>query len=275
MAQSSFRPLRPRFQKGSLSEQPERVDEAIDTVRPDVLLGSGSYLEAYYRAAVARGGPKHRPKTILYAWDHMTAGGRRLIEETFGIPVLSRYSAMESLKIAFFCEQRGGFHLHEDLCHVTIVDRDGEAVADGEPGEILISNLVNRGSVLLNYRIGDLGRISTEGCSCGRSTRLLADLEGRASELIRLPDGTLIGMFDIAGVISLIPEVVRYQLVQRAPAAFELRLATVDRESFAPSAAAAVAGVGELLRGYTVEATYAEEITVEPGRKYRPVVLLD
>lgn len=275
MDRSSFRPLRPRFHRAVLGRQPERVDDVIDTIRPDVLMGCGSHLEAYFRAAERRGGPKHRPKALLYTWDHMSAGGRQLIEETFGIPVLSRYSAMESLKIGFFCEQRSGFHLHEDLCHVAIVDRDGRPVADGEPGEITLSNLVNRGTVLLNYRIGDLGRISTEDCPCGRSTRMLADLEGRVSEYVTLPDGSLIGPFGITLAVNQIPGVVRFQLIQRTATLFELQLATVDREAFDRGAAAAVVGVGELLQGYEVEATYVDDISVEPGRKYRPVVLLD
>ena len=61
----------------------------------------------------------------------MSPGGRRLIEETFGIPVISKYSAMESLKVGFVCEARSGFHLHEDLYHLTVVDREGRQLPDG------------------------------------------------------------------------------------------------------------------------------------------------
>ena len=184
MAETSFRPLRPRYVRGSLSQAPTAVDELIDTVRPDIILGAGSHLEAFFRAAAARGGPKHRAKALLYTWDHMSPGGRKLIEDTFGMPVISKYSAMECLKVGFTCEEREGFHLHEDLCQLTIVDRNGKRLPDGEPGEIVLSNLVNRGSVLLNYRIGDLGRISTAACACGRTTQVLADLEGRTSEYV-------------------------------------------------------------------------------------------
>jgi phenylacetate-CoA ligase len=158
---------------------------------------------------------------------------------------------------------------------MTIVDPNGNVVADGEPGEILLSNLVNRGSVLLNYRIGDLGRIATAACACGRSTRMLADLEGRVSEYVVLPDGSLVGPFGITLAVNRIPGLVRFQLVQRTPTAFELRLAMADQEAFDRGAAVAAARVGKLLGGYDVEATYVEEVSVEPGKKYQPVVLLD
>ena len=275
MARSSFRPFRPRFRRASLGRDPELVDRTIDTARPDVILGCGSHLEAFFRAAAARGGPRHRPKALLYTWDHMSAGGRRLIEEHFGVPVISRYSAMESLKIGFTCELRDGFHLHEDLCHVTIVDHHGAEVPDGQPGEIVISNLVNRGSVLLRYRIGDLGRFSTEPCACGRSSRVLADLEGRVSEYVTLPDGSLLGPFLVTLAVNRVPGIVRFQLVQRTPTVFDLQLATVDRAAFDLGAPTAVAAVRELLGGYDVEATYVDEITIEPRRKYRPIVLLE
>ena len=57
--------------------------------------------------------------------------------------VMSRYCAVEAFKIGYFCEERTGFHLHDDLCHVRIVRADGTARRAGEPGEIVISNLVN------------------------------------------------------------------------------------------------------------------------------------
>ena len=224
MAQTSFRPLRPRYVRGSLSQAPTAVDELIDTVRPDIILGAGSHLEAFFRAAAARGGPKHRAKALLYTWDHMSPGGRKLIEDTFGMPVISKYSAMECLKVGFTCEEREGFHLHEDLCQLTIVDRNGNRLPDGEPGEIVLSNLVNRGSVLLNYRIGDLGRISTAACACGRTTHVLADLEGRTSEYVAKPDGSFAGPYILTTALNRVPGVVRFQLVQVAPTSFELRL---------------------------------------------------
>lgn len=276
MSRASFRPFRPRYRRGWLGAEPEAVDRTIDTGRPDVIMGCGSHLEAYFRAAAARGGgPRHRPKALLYTWDHMSAGGRKLIEEHFGIPVISRYSAMESLKIGFYCERREGFHLHDDLCHVTIVDPEGVEVADGESGEIVLSNLVNRGTVLLRYRIGDLGRISPEPCPCGRSSRVLADLEGRVSEYITLSDGRLAGPLSVTLAMNQIPGVVRFQLVQRTPTTFDLKLSTVDRVAFGIGAPAAVAALHALLPGYDVEPTYVEKIPVEPRRKYRPIVMLD
>ena len=99
---------------------------------------------------------------IAFSSDAMTPEGRALIQERFGIPVLGRYGAIEALKIGYTCEAEVGYHLHEDLCHVRIVD-----------DEVVLSNLVNRGTILLNYRLGDIASRLEEPCPCGRSFRRL------------------------------------------------------------------------------------------------------
>ena len=192
-AEGSFRPFRPRYHVEPFQRPREELLAAIERIRPDVLMGSGSVLEVFFRLAAARGAPRHLPRVVLYGWDPMTAYGRELIEQTFGIPVLSRYSAMECLKIGFFCELRRGFHLHEDLCHVEARGPDGLPVAAGESGELVLSNLFNRGTVLLNYRLGDRGALSDAPCPCGRGTRVLVELDGRVDDAIALPDGGIVG----------------------------------------------------------------------------------
>jgi phenylacetate-CoA ligase len=272
MDTASYRPLRPRFRM-VLSTQPyERIVEQIDALRPDVLSGSGSFLEAFFRTAAARGGPSHRPRALLYSWDHMTEDGRRLIERSFGVRVMSRYSAMESLKIAFHCEE-GRFHLHEDLCHVTIAGLDDEKLRNGERGEIVLSNLVNRGTVLLNYRLGDLGAVSSERCACGRGTKLLTQFEGRVSEVIRLPDGSLVDPLALSVAVRL-PGVVRHQLVEIRPGELLLRVATADETAYERVAPDLRATLRDVLHGLEVDVTYAADIAPEPGKKFRPIVLL-
>jgi phenylacetate-CoA ligase len=86
---------------------------------------------------------------------------------------------MEAGTIGFQCERREGFHLNVDLCAVRIVDAEGRTVPPGTSGDIVISSLDNRATVLLNYRIGDRGTLSPQPCPCGRSLPLLASLEGR------------------------------------------------------------------------------------------------
>lgn len=274
VAEESFRPFRPRYVIEPFQRPRQELLRAIERIRPDVLMGSGSVLETFFRLAASRGAPGHLPRAVLYTWDPMTAAGRALIEDTFGIPVLSRYSAMECLKIGFFCELRRGFHLHEDLCHVDVRRPDGTQAAPGETGELILSNLFNRGTVLLNYRIGDRGVMSDEPCPCGRSTRLLADLDGRVDESVALPDGTIIGAIGVAAAVGAVPGLLRFRLVQRAPAAFDLELSVTEDVAFEQAAEQAVAALRAVLTSCEVRPVHRQDIALATGGKHRFLIPL-
>jgi phenylacetate-CoA ligase len=171
----------------SLFDAPEDNVRRLNAFAPDVIHAFGSYLEALFGYLHATGAPFHRPKVVTYSSDGLPEAARRLITETFGIPVLGTYQAVEAFKIAFECG--AGLHVNADLYPVRIVDRDGRAVPVGESGEVVVSNLVNRATVLLNYRLGDLAALAPDPCPCGRALPRLAGLHGRRDEWIDLPSG--------------------------------------------------------------------------------------
>jgi phenylacetate-coenzyme A ligase PaaK-like adenylate-forming protein len=270
--EGSFRPFRPRYHVEPFQRPREELLAAIERIRPDVLMGSGSVLEVFFRLAAARGAPRHLPRVVLYGWDPMTAAGRELIEQTFAIPVLSRYSAMECLKIGYFCEQRHGFHLHEDLCHLEARFPDGDLAASGEAGELVLSNLFNRGTVLLNYRIGDRGVLSDESCPCGRSSRLLVELDGRVDDAVALPDGTILGAIGLSAAVGAVPGVLRFRLVQRSATEFDLELSVTEPAVFQQAAQQAVAALAPVLGSCAVRPVHRQDIALATGGKHRMLV---
>jgi phenylacetate-CoA ligase len=269
-----YRPLRPRHHPLAVEEPVERVVETINRLRPAVVRGYGTYLEMLFRVVAARGLELRPPKVIVYTADGMTEEGRSFIESTFGVPVLSQYSAVEVFKIGFFCEERRAFHLHEDLCRLTIVGPDGHRLPDGSSGEVVVSNLVNRGMVLLNYPLGDVARILPGRCDCGRTSRLLTALEGRVSEIVHLPDGSFVHPLALWAALKNVEGIVRYQLVQHEPERFELKLVTVDSETYERASPRIAADLSTALRGAAVEPTYHEALEQGRGGKFRPVVPL-
>jgi phenylacetate-CoA ligase len=271
---STFRPKRPRRRLLPVETQPEAVLALVERLRPAVVTSYGGFLELLFRVAAANGGLRHRPSAVMYSGDTMSRPGRELIESRFGIPVLSQYNAVECFKIAFTCEERAGFHLHEDLCHVWLARPDGSPCGPGERGEVVLSNLVNRATVLLNYRLGDLARLDDEPCSCGRTTRRLVDLEGRVHEVFELRDGSLVYPTAVSHVFRERPEILRYQLVQHAPDRFELLVVVAGSEAGRRAVADVVPALRTLLRGADLRATPVEELPAGPGGKFRHLVPL-
>lgn len=82
------------------------------------------------------------------------------------------------------CSQRNGFHAYEDLAFIECIDPlTAEPVPDGQPGELVVTTLVDRLTPLVRYRTGDLATIDRSPCGCGR-THARFHLHGRASDQI-------------------------------------------------------------------------------------------
>jgi len=281
----TIRKVRSFYQKATSIVRPSRLDlsvlapfaetvERLNAFRPDVIVVFGNYLAALSRA-VARSELKLvPPKVFVYGAEGLRREVRREIEATFGVPVISYYSAVETFKLGFLCEAREGFHVHEDLCHVRIVREDGSDASTGERGEVVISNLVNRGTVLLNYRLGDVASFADGACSCGRTFRLLDEVDGRVEDMLEIPDGRIVHPRAIWGVIKPHAEVLQYQLVEEEPHAYVLRLVT--RAEDYPSVAPVVAHeLEELLgSGARVRTERREKLAADRSGKVRLVVAL-
>jgi len=201
----------------------EDTAAAFNEFRPDLLVGYGSYVGALFRELQRRNIPIHRPKAIHYGGDVMPDADRFLIEQEFGIPVIPTYQSTEVLRIGFSCEQRNGFHLSLDLMAPRIVDDDNRDVGPGESGHIIVSNLTNRATVLLNYKLGDIVTRGKLTCPCGRTLPMIENIKGRSGDLVRLADGRIMhGMVATEPLIS-IPEVRQVQVVQKTLDRFVLR----------------------------------------------------
>ncbi len=140
-------------------------------------------------------------------------------------------------------------------------------------GEIVVSNLVNRATVLLNYRLGDLTESSREGCPCGRTLPLMRRFHGRVSETVQTADGVrlsstvLLGEF--AGEVESALKVQVFspearRILWRIVPAREL-----DRERFRLRL---LARCREVFTGAAVEVQYVEDIAATPAGKFRSVI---
>ena len=126
--------------------------------------------------------------------------------------------------------QEKGFHISMDQVALRIVDGEGNTLPPGQSGEIVISNLINRATVLLNYRMGDVGRLSMEPCACERTLPVLEELQGRADDLIVLADGEVVhesvllsGLYSVQGVFQV-------QIIQKDLNHFIIKVVCVNSE---------------------------------------------
>jgi phenylacetate-CoA ligase len=80
---------------------------------------------------------------------------------------------------------KGGLHVFSDHFLPEIVDPStGDAVPDGEIGELVLTTLTKEAFPVLRYRTGDLTRILPGDCSCGRTFPRIARFTGRVDDML-------------------------------------------------------------------------------------------
>jgi len=160
----------------------------------------------------------------------LTPSMRQRITRTFPVPIIQGYGLNEIGIVALKCPA-GRYHVHGEHCLVELVDDDGQPVAPGETGRIVITGFRNLAMPLIRYDTDDLAQ-SVEGpCACGRTMPGFGEVVGRYSRIAYLPDGTLGLVGAVRDALETMPiELARnlrqFQLHQFRDDRFELRLLT-------------------------------------------------
>ncbi len=257
-----------------ISEPYEETCRKINELRPDIVYCYGSQTEQFLKYVHNQGLEFHAPRVWIYGSDYMSPDTKSFIEETYSCLVFSAYSLTEMGAFGFQCEKREGFHLNIDSCYTRIVDQLGNTVPDGEAGEVVISNLQNRSTVILNYRTGDQARFSTKQCSCGRTLPLLKELYGRVSDTLYCAGGRNISFGVVDSILGSWMDLVRsYQIIQENPGHLCWHLVALpgaDREEISRQLDKAT----RTLVPYPnqVEIKWVDSIEMTPGNKRKFVI---
>lgn len=102
------------------------------------------------------------------------------LAEQFGAEVRDMYGGAETGFVASECSTGGGMHCFSPSIVEIIDPVTHQQVASGRPGEIVTTDLSRKGFPLIRYRTGDITEgLSTEPCSCGRTSAKLGRIIGR------------------------------------------------------------------------------------------------
>jgi phenylacetate-CoA ligase len=205
--------LIPETRRFSTFEDPARIVQGLKEWKPDHIFGYGSAVGRLFRYVAETGDEFPLPQVVSFSSDSLSDFERHLIETEFEVPVLGIYGATEAFSIGFECREGPGYHVNQDATYVRVVGANGEDAAPGEPGSVLISNLVNRGTVLLNYRLGDVAALVPGPCACGRSLPRIRLLEGRDYAWIERPGATAVHPFRLSSALNRLG-IERWQIVQ-------------------------------------------------------------
>ena len=126
-----------------------------------------------------------RVKKACFAAEPLLPALKQTFEKEYGIDTYQMYGATEVGDVAYECSKKSGWHICEETI-VEIVDpTTGKNVAPGELGEVVVTRL-NDIFFLLRFGTGDLSRLITKKCACGRTSYRLAGIAGRIGDAVKV-----------------------------------------------------------------------------------------
>jgi len=140
---------------------------------------------------------------------------KKSLETQWGAECFDDIGSTEGSNFGYECIKHQGTHLAEDLFLAEVLDTETlEPLADGEVGELVLTNLTCESMPLIRYRTMDLVRFNREPCECGRTNlRLDGGILGRADDMFHFA-GVNIFPSQIQSLLHMVNEFSQeYQLI--------------------------------------------------------------
>jgi len=182
---------------------------------PTLLFGHAHSLYILAQYVQAAGVQGIEPKGILSTSMMLLPHERELIENVFSCKVTDRYGCEEVSLIGCECEVHDGMHINIEHLVIEFIKDDGSPASSGEPGNIVVTDLMNRAMPFVRYKVEDVGISRDEICSCGRGLPLMGKVAGRVADFLLKNDGTKVaGISIIENTLTEISGIDQMQIVQ-------------------------------------------------------------
>ena len=166
--------------------------EKIKKFRPKSLTGHGHSIYYFAKFLLENNIDNIHFDGIISTAETLSGQERKVIESVFGDIVFDRYGCEELSIIASECEKRDGLHINAEGLYVEVIGGDNTT-----PGDLIITDLTNKGMPFIRYEIGDMATIYDGICSCGRGLPRLGKVFGRTSDILYTPEGNKISGISI------------------------------------------------------------------------------
>jgi phenylacetate-CoA ligase len=254
-------------------------DDTYEDYLRRILMFKPRHLRAYPSAAavfaglvIDHGDAGRIPLTsILLGSEQIYAWQRERIEKAFpGAKVFGYYGQTEHAILAGMCETSSLYHINPLYGLTEILDADGRDVPEGGVGELVGTSFWNRATVFIRYRTMDRARRGAITCpTCGRTTLMLEDLEGRSQETVVSRTGRKVTLTTIAAIHSdLYDRIRQFRFYQKERGKLELRIAAKPSYSGRDTESLLAQVHNRLGEGFDVNVTFVDAIASGPGGKF-------
>jgi len=158
----------------------------FELFKPTVVLSIPSLLIYFADTLIKKGKKFDSVRMIQFAGENLSDNARTLLKEAFGDVELKAagYTSADCGLMGYQCRECAAseYHIPSDFQFIEIYDFEKNRPCDvGELGEVVVTNLGRISSPVIRYRIGDMGYVKKDSCTCGDKNPLII-LKGRAGE---------------------------------------------------------------------------------------------
>lgn len=263
--------LLPAFQMSQA--QMDQYCEEIRRIRPRMVFGYASAVALLARHARA-GGRRLDDlgvRVVFTTGETLYPDQRESIEDVFGAPVANGYGSRDAGFIAHQCPA-GSLHLSAEDIVVELVGPDGQPVAPGQSGEIVVTHMATHDFPFIRYRTGDVAVASGRRCDCGRGLPVLDEVTGRSTDFVRTAGGNQMHALALIYEVRDKPGVRAFKFVQAEDLSVELLLAGGPELTAEVEAQIRAGLMRRMGTGTVLEIRRVNDIPPEKSGKYRYVV---
>lgn len=201
-----------------------KIIDALESTKAGTATFIPGYAYHLFRQAAHEKKSFPNLKTIIFGGERVSPGLRDKVKEllrdlgNYDSRILATYAFTEGKTAWIQCHETSGYHLYPDMEFFEVIDKDGNRVPEGEPGELVYTALGWRGTVAVRYRTGDMTRgIEYRPCPhCGRTIpRIHPDIQ-RTSEIkefhLTKVKGELVNLNEFYPLLSGRPDIEEWQV---------------------------------------------------------------
>jgi phenylacetate-CoA ligase len=241
-----------------------RILRELADYQPALLEANPSLMDRLARFAWKTGAAVYQPPLITLTYEFPSALQLRAIRRVFHSPTASSYGSTEAGYVFMECE-RGRLHQNVEFCRVDLAPLTDGVKTHVGVGRIFVTTFGNEWFPLVRFDIGDIARLASGPCPCGRDFGLtLSAIEGRLKSLCVAGDGRLVTHREMDDALARVEGLEQYRLVQDS-----LKSARLDVSAEEGQEKRAAQDAGDILKGLFgrgVEISVSKVSALQPER---------
>lgn len=253
----------------------EQLDRSLDLMDKNNIQHLWGYPGSLYflaRRAIEKGW--NQPLRSIITWgDNLYPHYRTAIESAFRRRVFDTYGCAEGIQVSAQCGEMNTYHIYDLDVIVEFLDDEGNPVASGVPGNLILTRLHPGPMPLIRYQVGDIGiRGDGRRCECGRGFRVMESIQGRDTDVVVTPAGNRLIVHFFTGICEYFPEIESFQVIQEELGSIVLRIVPTKDYSVESTSRIISALRAKGASDLHIEVELVSEIPAAPSGKRRFVI---